>query len=60
MIGFPALAEHHLTVGIGYNFRPNLAVNLEYTHAFKNNLSESGTAPFGQPVKIKSEFPADV
>jgi long-chain fatty acid transport protein len=57
LIGFPALAEHHLTVGVGYEFTPNFGVNLGYMHAFKNSLSEKGTDVTGMnPVKIKSEL----
>jgi len=56
LIGFPALAEHHLTVGIGYEFTENFSANLGYMHAFKNSLSENGTDAAGQPVKIKSEL----
>jgi len=56
LIGFPALAEHHLTVGIGYEFTENFSVNLGYMHAFTNSLSENGTDLTGQPVKIKSEL----
>ena len=59
MIGFPALAEHHITVGIGYDFTANFSASLGYMHAFKNDLSESGTTPFGQPVKIESELTED-
>jgi len=59
MIGFPALAEHHITVGIGYDFTANFSASIGYMHAFKNDLSESGTTPFGQPVKIESELTED-
>ena len=56
LIGFPALAEHHVTVGIGYDFTPNFSASLGYMHAFKNDLSETGSDPFGNPVTIKSEL----
>ena len=56
LVGFPALAEHHLTVGIGYEFTSNFSANLGYMHAFKNSLSENGTDITGTPVKIKSEL----
>jgi long-chain fatty acid transport protein len=59
MIGFPALAEHHITVGIGYDFTANFSASIGYMHAFKNDLSESGTTPFGQPVTIESELTED-
>jgi long-chain fatty acid transport protein len=56
LIGFPALAEHHITVGIGYDFTNSFSAQLGYMHAFKNDLDESGTDPFGNPVNIKSEL----
>ena len=59
IIGFPAIVEHHLTVGIGYDFTEKLSLNLGYVHAFKNDLDENGTTPFGQPVNIKSELSED-
>ena len=56
LIGFPALAEHHITVGIGYDFTERFSLQIGYMHAFKNDLDESGTDPFGNPVHIKSEL----
>ena len=57
LIGFPALAEHHLTLGIGYEFTPTFSVNLGYMHAFKNSLSETGTDVTGvNAVEIESEL----
>jgi len=56
LIGFPALVEHHITLGIGYEFTQAFSVNLGYMHAFKNTLSETGTDPFGNSVKLKSEL----
>jgi long-chain fatty acid transport protein len=48
--------EHHITLGIGYEFTQAFSVNLGYMHAFKNTLSETGTDPFGNSVKLKSEL----
>ena len=56
LIGFPALAEHHLTLGVGYDFTPTFSMSLGYMHAFKNSLSESGTDVTGTPVEIESEL----
>ena len=56
LIGFPALAEHHLTLGVGYDFTPTFSMNLGYMHAFKNTLSETGTDVTGTPVEIESEL----
>jgi len=56
LIGFPALAEHHVTLGVGYEFTPNFSMNLGYMHAFKNSLSEKGTDVTGTDVEIESEL----
>ena len=57
LIGFPALAEHHITVGIGYEFTQTFSVNMGYMHAFKNKLKETGSDPFGnEGVEIESEL----
>ena len=56
LIGFPALAEHHLTLGVGYEFTPTFSVSMGYMHAFKNTLSESGTDVTGTDVEIESEL----
>ena len=45
VIGFPALVEHHITAGVGYEVGESLVLNLSYMHAFENSLSESGSAP---------------
>ncbi|MGD8925172.1 MAG: hypothetical protein PVG64_09575, partial [Syntrophobacterales bacterium] len=56
VVGFPAIVEHHLTLGIGYEFNEAFSFNLGYMHAFKNDLEETGTDPFGTPAKFKSEL----
>ena len=56
LIGFPALAEHHLTLGVGYDFTPTFSVSMGYMHAFKNTLSETGTDVTGTAVEIESEL----
>lgn len=42
--GFPAIVEHHVTAGIGYEFTKNVSLNIGYMHAFKNTIEEKGTA----------------
>ena len=59
VIGFPAVVEHHLTAGVGYELGENLVLNLSYMHAFENELSESGTAPDGSSAKLKSKLSED-
>jgi len=41
ILGFPAFVEHHLTLGLGYKFANNIAINLSYMHAFENTLKEA-------------------
>lgn len=53
-IGFPAIVEHHLTLGAGYEFTPRFAVNVSYMHAFEKSISETGTNLAGQPVTLNS------
>ncbi len=59
IIGFPAIIEHHATAGIGYEFTPKFGLNLAYTHAFENSVSESGTNLIGRPVTLKSKLSED-
>lgn len=41
----PAIVQHHLTLGAGYDFTTNLQLNLAYYHAFENTQS----GPFISP-----------
>jgi long-chain fatty acid transport protein len=59
VLGFPAIVEHHLTAGIGYEFGESLIINLSYMHAFENELSENGTDRFGGDAKIESKLYED-
>jgi long-chain fatty acid transport protein len=59
VIGLPAVVEHHLTAGVGYEIGESLILNLSYMHAFENELSESGTAPDGSNAKLKSKLSED-
>jgi long-chain fatty acid transport protein len=60
IIGFPAIVQNHITVGIGYEFSNTFAVNLGYMHAFEETISENGTAPDGvTPVTLESKLSED-
>ena len=60
VIGFPALVEHHMTAGIGYEVGKSLVLNLSYMHAFENSLTETtNTGPDGNDAKIKSKLYED-
>jgi long-chain fatty acid transport protein len=46
IIGFPAVIEHHLTMGAGYKFTDNMAVNLSYMHGFEETITETSAGDF--------------
>ncbi len=54
LIGFPAIVQHHLTIGIGYQFSERLILNIGYMHAFEETMTERGTDPEGNPVTMES------
>lgn len=54
IVGFPAVVEHHLTLGIGYMFTERLKIDLGYMHAFENTIRETGTDFMGNPVNLES------
>jgi len=59
IIGFPAVVEHHVTVGLGYAFSDKFELNLGYTHAFENSVSETGQFMGGPVADIKSSLSED-
>ncbi len=46
IVGFPAIIEHHLTMGAGYKFTSNMAVNVSYMHGFEETISETSAGNF--------------
>jgi len=46
LIGFPAISEHHLTLGAGYEFSPDLSVDFSYVRAFGKTVEASGVMCF--------------
>ena len=62
VIGFPAIVEHHVTFGVGFNVTEAVALNVGYMHAFKNSIESNGTLPTafgGNPVTLKSDLSED-
>lgn len=59
VISFPAIAEHHLSIGLGWRVNETWTVNLGYTHAFKNTLVERGTHLPGAPTVLSSSLAED-
>lgn len=58
-VGFPAIVEHHITCGVGYNVTDKFIINIGYIHAFENKITETGTNPFGQPAKLQPRLNED-
>jgi long-chain fatty acid transport protein len=59
VIGFPAIVEHHITAGIGYELGESLIINLSYMHAFENTHTQEGQGLDGQPAEIESKLYED-
>ncbi|MFN3814394.1 MAG: OmpP1/FadL family transporter [Aquificaceae bacterium] len=47
LIGFPAVAEQHVTLGLGYEFTPHFSVDLAYKHAFEKTVKATDNMGFG-------------
>ena len=61
IIGFPAIIEHHLTLGAGYKFTDKMSVNISYMHGFEETIKEEsrGLPPAGDKVKLESSLKED-
>lgn len=58
VIGFPAIVEHHLTMGLTYEFTPNFTLNLGYVHGFEETFTETGN-DFAGASTIESKLSED-
>jgi long-chain fatty acid transport protein len=54
IIGFPAIVEHHVTLGIGYQFTDAFSLDLGFVYALENTMTETGTDFAGLPVELES------
>ncbi|MGA7874205.1 MAG: outer membrane protein transport protein [Desulfoferrobacter sp.] len=59
VLGFPAIVEHHITVGLGYELSPKFGLQAGYMHAFKNTLTEEGYGLDGRPASFESSLYED-
>ncbi|WP_457640898.1 OmpP1/FadL family transporter [Persephonella sp.] len=41
LIGFPAISEHHLTFGFGYQFTEKFTLNMSYVRAFEKKVEST-------------------
>ena len=53
-LGFPAIVEHHFTLGVGYDVTERFTINVGYMHAFQNSITSTGTNLASQPMSLKS------
>lgn len=56
IVGFPAIAEKHLTLGVGYDIAERVKLNLSYMHAFKNTIKEASA---GDMARFESSLVED-
>jgi long-chain fatty acid transport protein len=54
LIGFPAITEHHITLGLGYEFTKNFSIDLAYKHAFNKKVSATDNANMGMFVEAEN------
>jgi len=54
LIGFPAITEHHITLGLGYEFTKNFSIDLAYKHAFNKKVSATDNANMGMFVEAQN------
>lgn len=54
IIGFPVVAERHLTFGFTYSLSETVSVSAAYMHAFENSITETGIAPDGSDVTLSA------
>jgi long-chain fatty acid transport protein len=59
VVGFPAVVEQHLSIGLGYRLGAHATIDVGYTHAFKNTISEQGTNLLGAPTTLSSSLSED-
>ena len=54
IIGFPAIVEHHVTLGIGYQFTDAFSLDLGFVYAVENTMTETGKDLVGGDVTLES------
>lgn len=54
VIGFPAVVEQHVTLGMQYRFSEKFFISLSGMYGFGNTIEETGTDLYGQSVTLES------
>jgi len=50
LIGFPAITEHHISLGGSYQFTKNFGIDLAYVHAFEKKVESTGQTMVQDPI----------
>jgi long-chain fatty acid transport protein len=59
IIGFPAVVEQHVSIGLSYRLGAGSSLDFGYTHAFRNTVTEQGTNLLGAPTTLSSRLSED-
>lgn len=59
LIGFPAIVEQHLGLGLSYRLSPATTLDFGYTRAFRKTVTENGLNLLGAPVTLASDLSED-
>ena len=54
LIGFPAITEQHITLGLGYEFTKTFSVDLAYKHAFKKTVKATDNVGAGWQIEASN------
>jgi len=54
LVGFPAITEHHITLGLGYEFTKNFGIDLAYKHAFNKKIKATDNMGMGFEVEAQN------
>jgi Long-chain fatty acid transport protein len=61
LIGFPAITEHQITLGLGYEFTKNFGIDLAYKHAFNKKVrAEDGSGYFVEAQNAQNAISIDL
>ncbi len=54
LIGFPAITEQHITLGLGYEFTKTFGIDLAYKHAFNKKVKATDNMGMGMEVEAQN------
>ncbi|MCS6873710.1 MAG: outer membrane protein transport protein [Pyrinomonadaceae bacterium] len=47
LVGFPAITEHHISLGVGYKISENFGLDISYEHVFNKKITATDTLGIG-------------